>query len=79
MKNEHIILWIVGVVVLLFLLGGYGMMGFGTSSYGFGGMMGMMDGSYGGGMIFFGWLYGLLILVALVLLIVWLSQQIQKK
>ena len=77
MKNENLLMWILGVVVLLFLFGGFGMMGFGGTS-GYGGMMGMMYGSYGGGMMLFGWLYGILILVALVLLIVWLVKQIQK-
>lgn len=70
-------MWILGVVVLLFLFGGFGMMGFG-GTYGYGGMMGMMYGTYGSGMMLFGWLYGILILVALVLLIVWLVKQVQK-
>ena len=77
MKNEELLMWILGVVVLLFLFGGFGMMGFG-GTYGYGGMMGMMYGTYGSGMMLFGWLYGILILVALVLLIVWLVKQVQK-
>ena len=44
-----------------------------------GGMMGGMSGVYGYGGMFFGWIFGLLVLVALVLLIMWLVKQIQKK
>jgi len=63
---------VLGIVVLLILFSG-----FGTMNYGYGGMMGMMYGNYGGGMMLFGWLFGVLILIVLVLLIVWLLQQIQ--
>lgn len=38
----------------------------------------MVGGFYGGGMYFFGWIFMILILVALVLFIVWLIKQIQK-
>lgn len=79
MKNNETLFWVLlGVIVLLVLLGGYGMMGYGSSAYGYDGMIGMMYGSYGTGMMFFGWLYGILVLVALVLFIVWLVKQIQK-
>ena len=71
MKNEAWIVAIVAVIVLFFVLSG---LGFG----GYGGMMSMMYGYFGSGMMFFGWLYGLLVLVALVLLIVWLFKQVQK-
>ena len=77
MKNENVLLIVLGIVLLLFLVGGFGMMGFGTYEYGYRGMMGMMYG-YGNGMMFFGWLYGILIIVALILFIVWLIKQIQK-
>lgn len=40
---------------------------------------GMMSGTYGFGGIFFGWLFGILVIVALTLLIFWLVKQIQKK
>lgn len=40
---------------------------------------GMMSGAYGYGGMAFGWIFGLLIVVALVLLIIWLTKQIQKK
>ncbi len=43
------------------------------------GMGGMMSGTFGMGGMFFGWIFGLLIIVALVLLIIWLVKQIQKK
>ena len=72
MKNETLILIIIISIILALLFTGFG---FG----GYGGMMGMMYGGYGSGMMFFGWLYGILILVALILFIVWLTQQIQKK
>ena len=74
MKNNETMVWVIVIVaVLVLVFGGLGM-GFG----GYGGMMGMMYGTYGSGMMFFGWLYGVLILVALVLFIVWLARQIQK-
>jgi len=43
------------------------------------GMWGMVSGSYGFGIGLFSWIFGLLVLVALVLLIIWLIKQIQKK
>lgn len=78
MKNESLLMWILGLVVLLFLFSGFGMMGFGAT-YGYGGMMNMMYGVYGLGMMLFGWIYGILILFALVLLVVWLFKQVKKK
>jgi uncharacterized membrane protein len=42
-------------------------------------MEGMMLGGYGYGGMIFSWLFGVLVLVALILLIVWLIKQIQKK
>ena len=44
-----------------------------------GDMYGMMSGSYGLSAGFFGWITGLLVVVVLVLLIIWLIKQIQKK
>jgi uncharacterized membrane protein len=41
-------------------------------------MGGMMYGSYGYGAMIVSWLFGLLVLVALVLLIIWLVKQINK-
>ena len=72
MKNETLIWVIVAVAVLFFVFNGFGYGGYG-------GMMSMMYGDFGGGMMFFGWLYGVLILVALVLFIVWLVKQVQKR
>jgi uncharacterized membrane protein len=47
---------------------------------GFGcGMMNGFAGGYGAGMMLFSWVFGITVLVALVLLIVWLAKQIQKK
>lgn len=43
------------------------------------GMGGMMYGAYSPGFMVFGWLFSILVLVILVLLIVWLIKQIQKK
>ena len=43
------------------------------------GMYNMMSGAYGMGFGIFGWIFSLLVLVALVLLIIWLTKQIQKK
>jgi Na+/H+-dicarboxylate symporter len=77
-KKEKLIFWILGIIIALFLLGGFGVIGYGTMGYGFGGMMGMMYGSYGSGMMLFGWLYGILIITALTLLIIWLFKQINK-
>jgi len=75
MKNENMLMWVLGLVVVFFLFGGFGgMMSFGGSSYGFGGMM-----SGFGSMWMFGWLFMTLITVALVLFIVWLVRQLQKK
>ena len=71
MKTETILLIILGIVILALLLTG---LGFG----GYGGMMSMMYGTYGSGMMAFGWIYGILILAALVLFIAWLVKQLQK-
>ena len=83
MKKTNLIL--VSLVVVILLAGivlahtgedegihheGCGMMG----NFG-----GMMAGNYGMGMGIFGWLISLLIVVVLVLFIVWLIKQIQKK
>lgn len=52
--------------------------GFGHHTTGF--MMGdWMMGNYGTGWWFFGWILGILIIIVLVLFIVWLIKQIQKK
>ncbi len=42
-------------------------------------MGGMMYGGYGAWPMLFSWLFGILTLVALVLLIIWLLKQLKKK
>ncbi|MBS3089802.1 hypothetical protein J4461_02875 [Candidatus Pacearchaeota archaeon] len=65
MKSEHIVLAIIGTIVILGIFGGISM------PWGYG-----MMGYYGFGMILFGWLIGILVIMALILLILWLVQQI---
>ena len=81
MKTENVVLIIAVVLLSLFVLGGFGIGMMGYSNYG--GMWGMMNwmagGSYNYGTWIFGWLFMILIFVALVLLIVWLVKQIQNK
>lgn len=74
MNNQNLLIWILAAVVVLSFL----FSGFGYGGYGSGGMMGMMYGNYGGGMMFFGWIYAIIILIALVLFIAWLVKQLQK-
>ena len=83
MKNNNNPARIVAGIVALFLLfvvpwgggrwGGFcGMMGnYGSGNYGWGMMSG---GAFG-----FGWIFMILVVVALVLLIIWLVQQVQHK
>ena len=71
MKQDNSLIWIVVAVAAFLLIGSFG---FGGAGYG---MMGMMYGNYGSGMMFFGWIFGVLILVALILFIMWLIKQIQ--
>jgi peptidoglycan/LPS O-acetylase OafA/YrhL len=86
MKKNYLVL--IGIFLISFVFAQtyqYGMMGtdgqfYPNDLYGFGGgMMSMMYGSYGIGMMLFGWAFMLLISVALVLLIIWLLKQIKKK
>lgn len=69
-RKKDLIIWII-VIVGLFLL--FGLFGFGRTGYG------MMGSVYGSGMMFFGWFFGALFIIALVLMIIWLFKQIQKK
>ena len=73
-KEEQTIIWIVIALVVLLFFSGFGMMGFG-----YGGMMNMMYGNYGFGFGIFNFLINILITIGIVLLIVWLIKQIQKK
>ena len=70
MKTEETVAIVLIVVLSLFLFGGFG---FGMMGYG---NYGMMSGFYSG-VGFFGWLYHIVIFVALTLLIVWLVKQLQ--
>lgn len=81
MKNDNLIVAIGIIALIVLVFGGFGgMMSFRGANYGygFGGMMNMMYGSYGYGMMLFGWIYGILVLVALVFLIIWLARQLRK-
>lgn len=74
-------------LLALFLVSFVGLAGFasahaGDDSYGHHemmGMYGMMSGGYGFGWMIFGWIIGILWIVLLVLAVVWLIKQIQKK
>jgi len=76
MKNtKKIYLLLISLISLLSLAsaqaannycGGFGSMMSGTGVYGYSGMI-------------FGWIFGILVIVALMLLIFWLFKQIQKK
>jgi len=70
-RKKDSLIWI---AIGLFLI--FGFFGFNRVGYG---MMGMMYGTYGSGMMFFGWVFGALLLTALVLLIIWLFKQITKR
>jgi hypothetical protein len=75
-NKDKTILIVVLVVLAVFILGGFG---FGMMNYGnYHGMWEMMSGKYGFGIGLFGWIFGLLVFVALVLLIMWLVKQIRK-
>ena len=76
MDNKNLLIWVLVIVIALFLLSSFGFFGFGMPFYG--GMMGMMYGTYGSGMMFFGWIFMTLITVALILFIMWMIKQIQK-
>jgi len=73
MEKGKILVSILGVILVLtsFVSADVGDGGCGMGS--------MMGGTYGYGGMFFGWAFSTLILVALILLIVWLIKQIQKK
>jgi len=70
MKRDNSLIWVVIAFVVLLILVSFGFRGAGY------GMMSMMYGSYGSGMMFFGWIFGALSLIALVLFIIWLAKRI---
>jgi len=76
MKTDNALITIVIVILALFLILGLfgGMIGY--SNYGMGGMMQWMYPGLGF-MPFFGWLFMILIVIALVLFIAWLVKQLQ--
>ena len=75
MKDSNNLLIGILVAVAVFLV--LGMSGFGGMMGGYG-MMG--NWSYGfGGMWVFGWLFMTLVLIALILFIIWLVNQLQKE
>lgn len=68
MKNQNnTLIWIILAVLVVLLFSGFGMMGF---------PFGNMMYEYG---FNFGWLFMILIAVALVLFIIWLIKEIQEK
>lgn len=75
MKNENTLMIILVAIIVLFLFSGFGMMAYGMMGFG---NFGMMSGSYGG-MGMFGWLFMVLVAIALILLIIWLIKKIQEK
>ncbi len=65
MENKEIFLIALAILAVLFVFGG----GLGMMNYGYG--YGMMGGFYG-----FGWIFMIIVLVATVLLIIWLLENI---
>lgn len=76
MRNEEIIMIVVVSILVLFLFGGAGMMGFG--GFGMGWMMyPFFSGGFFWPMVLFGMLIWILIVVILVLGIIWIVGQLQ--
>ncbi len=65
-------------VAIVLAMTGFVLADVGDAGCGFG-MGAMMSGTYGYGFMWFGWIFSILVFVALVLLIAWLIKQIQKK
>ncbi len=74
MRDDTLIWIIIGAVLAIALFSGLW-----NGFFGYNGMMGMMYGAYGIPMLFFGWIFGVLIVVALALLVVWLAKKIEKE
>jgi len=72
---KKILLSIIAIVLfgLIFVFADAG------NSCGMMGYSGMMSGSYGSGMMRYGWLNSLLVTIILVLLVAWLIKHLQKK
>ncbi|MGA2130052.1 MAG: hypothetical protein ABSG05_00335 [Candidatus Pacearchaeota archaeon] len=74
MRDDTLIWIIIGAVLVIAIFSGLW-----NGFFGYSGMMGMMYGAYGFPMMIFGWIYGILIVVALALLVLWLAKKIQEK
>ena len=66
------------ILLSVFLLGLISL-AFASADAGYGMMGGMMSGGYGSGMMWYGWLNGLLVTIIFILLIAWLWKQLQKR
>ncbi|MBI3622711.1 hypothetical protein HY212_01350 [Candidatus Pacearchaeota archaeon] len=75
--NNALIIAIIVILAVLFFGGfGYGMMGYGNYNW----MWNMMSGYSGYGIYFIlNWILNIAMIVAVILLIVWLIKQIQRK
>ena len=71
-KTSSVILTVIIVIAALFLISIFSGRGYGY------GMMGMMGFGYNPFMALFGWVFMLLIIIALVLFIIWLINQLQQ-
>ena len=74
MKNNDTWIWIIVAICVVLLLGLFGFSGFGGY-----GMMGMMGGSYGYGMMFFGWITSILIIALIIAAIYWLINSANRR
>lgn len=72
--NNNVWMWIFVAVCVVLLLGLFGFSGF--RGYGMGGMM---YGSYGYGMMFFGWITWVLVIALIIAAIYWLVKSANKR
>jgi uncharacterized membrane protein len=73
MKDNNIWMWIIAAVAVLFLI----FLGVGSANnYN---MMGMVYGNYGYGMMFFGWITWIVIVILMIAAIYWLIKSANKK
>lgn len=73
-KRNEMLIAIILIVIVSFLFGSFGMMGFGNSW-----MSGMMAGSWWGAGFIFGFLINLLIVIVFVLFILWLLKNMGER
>lgn len=76
-NKTALIVFIAVILALLLVMPWGGMIGW-NNNYRYGSMMGMMYNYGFSGMWIFGWLFMVVVLIAIVLLIIWLMQQIHK-